>query len=686
MKNVLKVLGIIVLVAVIGFSMAACPTPTSGGGNTGGTTIGSGTDGGSTGGDRTGDDGGSGSEPTPTAPSYFTFNSATGTIIGYSNSGPKDVIIPSSINGVAVTTIGVDAFAEKQLTSVTIPNSVTAIRDRAFINNNPLISVTIGANVAIGFLSFGFRIGGTFVSDFSNAYSNYGKQAGTYTRPNATSTTWTKQASGNIDVIPGDFIFDSATGTITGYTGSGGAVVIPSSINGVAVRAIGNNAFKSNPLTSITIPSGVTSIGNGAFYYCTELTSVTIPESVTSLGAYSFSSGGGGSIVSFQWEYGAFDNCYSLTSVTIPTWLISEFANKFSGYSNLALTITGTGYLTDGAFATTFRQSSNEWTDCSKIISITLGDGIAAIGPNAFSGCSGVTSITLGAGVGSGYETSFNGCNNLEKITVVSANTVFSSLDGILYNKSQTLLRIVPQKLSGEITIPPGITGLDNAFKGRTGLARINITQPNSKYSSVDGVLFDKDKKLLIQYPAKHAGTAYTIPSGVEIIGAYSFEGCTGLTSVTIPNSRKWPESIDVFIDNLNKVIAGIGEITVGFGVYIPSTTMGINDVSTIESYAFIGCNNLTSVTFGGPAIYDHSKYEEQLMMDILALYGPNPNLSNLVQLAIGEFCNSYDRGFYDNAFPQGSSGAGGNALKTTYLTGGAGTYKRTVGGSNWTK
>ena len=82
---------------------------------------------------------------------------------------------------------------------------------------------------------------------------------------------------------------NNGTITITGYTGPGGAVAIPDTINGRAVTRIGDHAFNSGSLTSVTIPDGVTIIGNYAFQYCTSLASVTIPDSVTSIGNNAFS-------------------------------------------------------------------------------------------------------------------------------------------------------------------------------------------------------------------------------------------------------------------------------------------------------------------------------------------------------------------------------------------------------------
>ncbi|MCX6943596.1 MAG: leucine-rich repeat domain-containing protein, partial [Opitutales bacterium] len=102
--------------------------------------------------------------------------------------------------------------------------------------------------------------------------------------------------------------------TITGYTGAGGAVTIPSVLGPSShpVISIGYIAFHNcTALTSVTIPSSVTSIGAYAFSGCTSLTSVTIPSSVTSLGTY------------------AFYSCTGLTSVTIPSSVTSIGADAF---------------------------------------------------------------------------------------------------------------------------------------------------------------------------------------------------------------------------------------------------------------------------------------------------------------------------------------------------------------------
>jgi hypothetical protein len=308
------------------------------------------------------------------------------------------------------------------------------------------------------------------------------------------------------------------------------------------------------------------------------------------------------------------------------------------GYTNLALTLTGTGGIPNSAFITTFRQWSGTWADCKEIKSLTIGENVYAVSQGAF-----------------------NGLVKLEQINVVPENIIFSSIDGILYNKEQSSFVFVPPKISGSITIPSGITSIgERIFANRSNLIEINVDPANGVYSSVEGVLLSKDKKLLIQFPAGHLSATYTIPSGVETIGPYAFEGCTRLTSVTIPNSKNFP-----------------------LVEYVTTSTLFIDGVSTINSYAFEGCTNLTRVIITGSAIYSHNNYSDRLTQDLLEFY-VIPSLRGLIKLAFDAFLSSNDRGFYDNAFPQGSSGSCGNALKSAYLFFGAGTYSRSPGGSNW--
>ncbi|HML47162.1 MAG TPA: leucine-rich repeat domain-containing protein, partial [Clostridia bacterium] len=115
---------------------------------------------------------------------------------------------------------------------------------------------------------------------------------------------------GESDVGSADFVFDAHSGTLTEYTGIGGEVVLPSKVDGVAVRHIGNSLFYTNPnITSVKIPEGVTSIGNSAFYYCENLTSVSLPSTLEYIGDYAFFSCGALETVEIPAAVAAIDAC-----------------------------------------------------------------------------------------------------------------------------------------------------------------------------------------------------------------------------------------------------------------------------------------------------------------------------------------------------------------------------------------
>jgi hypothetical protein len=184
-----------------------------------------------------------------------------------------------------------------------------------------------------------------------------------------------------------NYTTNNNTITIAQYTGSGGAVTIPSTNNGLPVTSIGFGAFQyCTSLTSVTIPNSVTSIGNVAFYGCNSLTSVTIPNSVTSIGTQAFSYCSsltsvtiGNSVTSIG--EGAFDSCTRLTSVTIPNSVTSIGRIAFSG--------------------------------CTRLTSLTIGNSVTSIGDRAFSYCSSLTSVTIPNSVTSIGESAFDDCWNL---------------------------------------------------------------------------------------------------------------------------------------------------------------------------------------------------------------------------------------------------------------------------------
>ncbi len=161
------------------------------------------------------------------------------------------------------------------------------------------------------------------------------------------------------------------------------------------VTSIGDGAFIGcSSLTSITIPEGVTSIGDTAFADCSSLTSITIPRSVTSIGC------------------AAFADCSSLTSITIPEGVTSIGREAFADCSSLTLITIPEGVTSIGDWA---------FYGCSDLTSITIPESVSTIGDWIFKDCSSLTSITIPEGVTSIGHGAFSGCNNLNSLTIPSS-------------------------------------------------------------------------------------------------------------------------------------------------------------------------------------------------------------------------------------------------------------------------
>jgi len=365
--------------------------------------------------------------------------------------------------------------------------------------------------------------------------------------------------------------------TITGYPSEeSGAVNIPPTIVGKPVTQIGPYAFSDCiRLTSITLPASVTSIGVCAFSRCSGLTTITvdslnakysslggvlfdknqtaliqcpgsktdaftIPASVTSIGDY------------------AFVECTGLTSITIPASVTSIGSGAFESCGGLTsitipASVTGIG---DYAFS-----------GCTGLISITIPASVTSIGTYAFDWCLGLTSITIPASVTSIGDYAFSMCVGLTSITIPASVT---SIGDYVFMYCTGLTNV---------TISASVTSIGvNAFFGCMELTSITVDSLNAKYSSLGGVLFDKNQTLLIQCPSGKTG-AVTIPTSVTSIGDYAFFFCTGLTSITIPVS-------------VTSIGSGAFESCGGLtSIALPA------GVTSIGDYAFYSCTGLTSVT-----------------------------------------------------------------------------------------
>ena len=333
---------------------------------------------------------------------------------------------------------------------------------------------------------------------------------------------------------------DGETCTITGIGNCKDTdVLVPCYINGYKVRYIGDSAFdQCHSLTSIVIPDSVISIGDDAFEDCTSLTNVVIGNGVTSIGDYAFyhctSLTGiviGNSVTSIGDD--AFYYCTSLTSIVIPDSVIS---------------------IGDDAFY-----------HCDSLTSIVIGDGVTIIDVGAFYNCKSLTSIVIPDSVISIGDYAFSWCTSLTSIVI--PDSVTSIGEGAFYNCSSLT----------SVVIGDSVTSIgESAFYYCTSLTSIEVDADNQYYKSIDGNLYSKNGKTLIQYAIGKTDTSFKVPSGVTSIGNHAFYSCDSLTNIVIPDS-----------------VTSIGDEAFEYCTSLTSIVIP-DSVTSIGEGAFSWCSSLT--------------------------------------------------------------------------------------------
>jgi hypothetical protein len=512
-------------------------------------------------------------------------NGSTVTITGYTGAG-GEVVIPEAFDNLPVVSIGESAFSRCiTLTALTIPNTVTNIGGWAFASCSSLASIAIPENVvSIGEGAFDSCSSLTTVTVPRSVI-----RVGSGAFRGCTSLT-----AITVDVLNPTYsslegvLFDKhQTSLIQCPAGKAGSYTIPTS-----VTSVGDWAFElCSRLTSITIPDSVSRLGNGAFLRCNGPTSVEIPNSVVSLGDEVFSGWTNligiaipGSITSIAEK--AFSDCIGLGNVSIAEGVNFLADAAFSGCSSL----------TNITLPDSITSLGNEtFSGCSALPSLTLPNRLTSVGVHAFSNCSSLTNLAIPDILSSIGDWAFAGCSNLATVTIPNGVPLLG--DGTFYGCTSLTSLVIPESVITlgmlafggctsltSLRIPDGVSHVgDRAFAGCTslvdvsvgttlaslgddpfslctGLSAITVEAMNPKYSSVDGVLFNKNRTLLVRHPLARAGS-YTIPEGVTSIGSSAFSGCASLTSVTVPHS-----------------------------------------VDSIASFAFFSCSNLINVFFIGDA------------------------------------------------------------------------------------
>lgn len=437
--------------------------------------------------------------PSYTSPDGVLYNKAQTTLIQFPGGRGGGYAIS---NG--VTFIGPSAFYRcTGLANVTIPNTVVAILLDAFSGCTGLTGATIPDSVTTIQAAAFYRCTGLTNVTIPNSVTNIQSLAFTLC---SSLTNITVAAANPAYSSPEGVLFDKAQTALIQFPGGrGGAYAIPNGVTNIR-----SSAFYACPnLTSVTIPNTVLSIGLDAFYACYSLTNATIGSSVISIGSQ------------------AFAGCTNLTSVTIPNSVTTIHFSAFRG--------------------------------CTSVTNLILGSSVSTIGDSAFSFCRSLGSVTIPNSVTNIEAGAFLGCTSLTNITVGAGNPVYRSMDGVLFNKAQTLLIQFPAGRDGpyiipngvtfvgdlafyycgkltSVSIPNSVTTIGSTFYYCSRLTNYSVNAASSVFSSLDGALFNKAQTVLIQFPEGRSGS-YVIPNSVIAIGSTAFYLCASLTNVTVPDS-----------------------------------------------------------------------------------------------------------------------------------------------------
>lgn len=595
---------------------------------------------------------------TGTAPNYTLTISGIGAMANYDpDTLPwKDYLtdITSVTIGDGVTSIGMCAFYScTNLTSVSIPTSVTNIGVAAFSNCTNMASISIPASVTnidqwafnecskLTTVTFDGTSELTTISDgaFKKcAFTSFTLPASVTSIGNAAFDNCTSLSSFNfpagvtsigVEAFNGctklaSIAFAANTqlkSTNIGYNAFQGCTKLKTvNITGTGVMKDYTGDFNEkqpwnslrNQITTVTIGEGVTRIGYSAFLRCNKLTSVTIPATVTTINSY------------------AFDECTSIESITIPASVTNISYRAFYGCSNLAsitfaantpltgspivdevfgncnnlktLVISGTGAMAD--YEGPEKQPWNSFRD--QITTVTIGDGVTKIGKNAFYEFDNLSSVTIPAGVTTIGEAAFSLCGNLTSINVDANNQYYISDGGVLFNKAKTILLQYPiGKTDATYEIPATVTTIgETAFCENTNLTSITFAA-GSALTSIGMNAFAGCEKL----------TSVSIPTGVTNIGNGAFTSCSNLTSVSIPVSVK-----------------SIGQLAFGYCNNLASITIPAG-VESIGETAFFYCTNLATITLNSSPMIGEEAFNNLKEGAVVAINAP-ANEANSYQWA----------------------------------------------------
>lgn len=286
---------------------------------------------------------------------------------------------------------------------------------------------------------------------------------------------------------------------------------------------------------------------------------VVIPETIKGM-----------DVTSLSWD--ALSNCENFTSISFPSKMGSFSYYSLFGAPNLTEINIAKGNTYYASYQGVLYNK-----DYTQMLCI----------PSAKKG-----SITIPA-----KTQSVTGLSNISKLTSVKVNANnnnFTVIDGILYSKDKTKLIACPGGKSGKITVPASVKEINwDAFSGCKKISAINVNSKNKNYASVDGVLYNKKKTVVIVVPTGKTGT-WTVPASVDYIPAYELSGGSNrLTKINVNAKNKYFSSVDGVLYTKNKKQLVLCPAKKSGKITIPDKTQYISDT------AFTECQKITTIHFG---------------------------------------------------------------------------------------
>ena len=384
-----------------------------------------------------------------------------------------------------------------------------------------------------------------------------------------------------------------------------------------SVNSVGEYAFgRCSELKSVTVENGIKSVSNQMFADCTSLNEIVLPNSIESIGRR------------------AFLNCSALESFELPDSIdtIADYAfYGCSGINNLSISAKTIG---DYAFSL-----------CSQLESVSFSDNLETIGDEAFKS-TGLSEISIPSAVSDIGERAF-ATNKIEKINVEEDNQYYTSIDGVLFNKSETEIIDYPNYTEAEFyAVPQSVTSIgEYAFGGDIPSLKTVII-PDTVTKIGNGAFMDF-------YGLEYIG----IPDSVTEIGDNAFNGCSQLASITIPNSvTEIGASAFRYCSSLQSVSLTEGLKSIGdyafSGAYELSNIKLPNSLNDISPTAFFYCENfceyLTDVSNPYFSVTDGVLYSKDKTALVSYPFGKKGNEYSVLQgtESIGDYaiiCNNLD-------------------------------------------